>query len=160
MHSYDAVGRMTARSRRVDVAIRLVKTAEDCYCSEIVDKGEALQEERTEHDLAGQITKKVSALGYETQYFYDNNGRCTTTMDHYGHCQRRDFDRLGNVVLMVDGTGHETKMEYDEIGRLFYHISILVTNGRPFTPIGKNCLAMTAYFIIFHFCLMSLPINH
>ncbi len=118
MYSYDAVGRMTARRRHADVAIRLVKTAEDCYCCEIVDNGEALQEEQTEHDLAGQITKKVSALGYETRYFYDNNGRCTTTMDHYGHCQRREFDRLGNVVLMVDGTGHETKFEYDEIGRL------------------------------------------
>ena len=118
MYSYDAVGRMTARRRHADVAIRLVKTAENCYCCEIVDDGEVWQEEQTEHDLAGQITKKVSALGYETRYFYDNNGRCTTTMDHYGHCRRCELDRLGNVTLMVDGTGHETKMAYDEIGRL------------------------------------------
>ena len=118
LFSYDTVGRLAGRNRHADVAIRLVKTAEDCYCCEIVDDGEIWQEERTEHDLAGQITREVSALGYETRYFYDNNGRCTTTIDHYGHGQRREFDRIGNVVLMVDGTGHETKMEYDEIGRL------------------------------------------
>ena len=118
MFNYDSVGRQIDKCQRTDVKIRLVKTAEDCYCCEIVDDGEALREELTEHDLAGQVIRDVSPLGYETRYLYDSNGNCTAVIDHYGHVQRRELDCLGNVVLQVDGLGHETKMEYDESGRL------------------------------------------
>ena len=118
MFSYDAVGRQIGKSQRTNVSIRLVKTAEDCYCCEIADDGEVLREEQTEHDLAGQVTREVSPLGYETRYLYDSNGNCTAVIDHYGHAQRRELDNLGNVVLQVDGLGHETKMEYDESGHL------------------------------------------
>jgi YD repeat-containing protein len=118
MFSYDAVGRQIGKSQRTNVSIRLVKTAEDCYCCEITDDGEVLREEQTEHDLAGQVTREVSPLGYEIRYLYDSNGNCTAVIDHYGHVQRRELDNLGNVVLQVDGLGHETKMEYDESGHL------------------------------------------
>ena len=118
MFSYDAVGRQIGKSQRTNVSIRLVKTAEDCYCCDIVDDGEALREELTEHDLAGQVTREVSPLGYETRYLYDSNGNCTAVIDHYGHSRRRELDNLGNIVLQIDGTGHKTRMEYDEAGRL------------------------------------------
>ena len=118
MFSYDVVGRQIGKSQRTNVSIRLVKTAEDCYCCEITDDGITLSEELTEHDLAGQVTREVSPLGYETRYLYDSNGNCTAVIDHYGHVRRRELDNLGNVVLQVDDIGHEMRMEYDEAGRL------------------------------------------
>ncbi len=119
MFSYDVVGRQIGKSQRTDVSIRLVKTAEDCYCCEITKNGIVLSEEQIEHDLAGQVTREVSPLGYETRYLYDSNGNCTAVIDHYGHVRRRELDNLGNVVLQVNGAGHETRMEYDEAGRLY-----------------------------------------
>ena len=119
MFSYDVVGRQIGKSQRTNVSIRLVKTAEDCYCCEITDDGITLSEELMEHDLAGQVTREVSPLGYETRYLYDSNGNCTAVIDHYGHVRRRELDNLGNVVLQVNGAGHETRMEYDEAGRLY-----------------------------------------
>ena len=118
MFSYDSVGRLVGKSQRTDVSIRLVKTAEECYCCEITDTGIALAEEKIEYDLAGQVTREVSPLGYETRYLYDSNENCTVEIDHYGHSRRRELDNLGNIMLQVDGAGHETQMEYDEVGRL------------------------------------------
>ena len=118
LFGYDVTGRENSRKRRRNVQIRLVKMSEDCYRTELESIGDNVTEERTEYDLAGQLTRRISALGYSTRYSYDGNGNCISETDHYGNCEWREFDGIGNVLRQVDGLGNETRMEYDAFGRL------------------------------------------
>ncbi|MBP5673250.1 MAG: hypothetical protein J6X49_12740 [Victivallales bacterium] len=118
MLGYDVTGRENSRIRRRNAQIRLVQVSEDCYRTELESVGDIVTGELTEYDLAGQVTRRVSALGYSMKYTYDGNGNCTSETDHYGNCEWREFNGIGNIVRQVDALGHETRMDYDKFGRL------------------------------------------
>jgi len=63
-------------------------------------------------------TKSVDALGRETVYGYDLNGRKVSKKDGEGNLSKTEYDLEGNVIAETDGLGNKTRFDYDALDRL------------------------------------------
>ncbi|KTD81887.1 LysM peptidoglycan-binding domain-containing protein [Legionella worsleiensis] len=76
---------------------------------------------RCRYDAAGRLVEKSNLVDGEwciTQYFYDDLGRLTQSIDNQNHSQRFEYDDAHQRVIQTDANGLQTVRLYDRSGLL------------------------------------------
>lgn len=71
-----------------------------------------------QHDINGQITKKVSPMGREWSYRYDSLQRCISKGFPNGSAEQTRYNQEGNVSAYINVNGERTLFAYNLYGQL------------------------------------------
>lgn len=94
-------------SNRYDAARRLEET--------VWPGGASVRYEYNEHD---ELTGVIDALGNQTTFAYDADGRPVAMADPLGNTHSWSYDAAGRMTNMADRAGGNASWEYDAAGRL------------------------------------------
>lgn len=110
LYTYDTVGNLK----------KTIRKGIGCTSINTIEVNDVVTE--NSYDALGRITTVTDALGYVTQYEYQNDQLYSVT-DANGNTTTNYYDTAGRTVKIVNALGHYRVISYDSLGRTIKEIS-------------------------------------